>query len=74
MLRFEVVRSSIMNTADKDSELQPCEEAFEDNGRWFVFIEDLEALKAFVLKYDQIVMYPCVDDQLFMEIYDDYRE
>ena len=57
-----------------DGDQQPCEEAFEDDERWFLLIESLEALEKFIRKYGSVVIHMTEKGTNFLEIYDDYRE
>ena len=68
MLKFIVLRTS------RFSDEQPCEEAFEDDGRWFLLIENLEALEKFIRKYGSVVIRMTEKGTNFLEIYDAYRE
>ena len=67
MIKFRVTRTSMYEDE------QPCEEAFEDDERWFLLIENLEALENFIRKYGDVVI-SMTEKTNFLEIYDDYRE
>lgn len=71
MIRFRVTRTSDRSVYEMAQ--KPCEGAFADGERWFLLIENLEALEKFIRKYGDVVI-SMTEKTNFLEIYDDYRE
>jgi hypothetical protein len=65
------VKFRIYRTSFYCAPAEPCEEAFQESGLWFVEIATLEELIAFSAKHGDLVFHAEGDT---IEIYDDYRE
>ena len=63
-MRYKVTRTSDWADAEK-----PCEEAVPIGDKWYVDINSLEDLMAFIGRHGKVVV-----RSNWIEIYDDYRE